>query len=256
VVPGPSYLPGVSAKRVDGRRADELRPVRITRGFTEYAPGSVLYECGKTRVLCTATVEESVPDFLEGRGTGWVTAEYGMLPSSTPGRKRRAATRGRPDGREIEIQRILGRALRAVTDLPALGLRTVWIDVDVLQADGGTRTAGVTGAWIALADAVARLREEGRLERDPLAGQVAAVSVGVVDEIPLLDLCYREDAGAAVDLNVVMTARGEYVEVQGTGEKRGFTPIELDALLALAKKGCGRLHALQRRALAPARRAG
>ena len=236
-------------RRPDGRRADALRPVRVTRGYTEFAPGSVLYECGRTRVLCTATVEEAVPDFLEGKGSGWVTAEYGMLPSSTPGRKRRAAARGRPDGREIEIQRILGRALRAVTDLPALGERTIWIDVDVLQADGGTRTAGVTGAWIAMADAVAHLRREGRLAGDPLRGQVAAVSVGVVDGAPLLDLCYREDAGAAVDLNVVMTAAGEFVEIQGTGEKRGFTPAELDAMLALARKGCGALHGVQKRSL-------
>jgi ribonuclease PH len=223
--------------------------VRIRRRFTEYAPGSVLYECGRTRVLCTATVEEGVPEFLEGKDTGWVTAEYGMLPSSTPGRKRRAAARGRPDGREIEIQRILGRALRAVTDLAALGPRTVWIDVDVLQADGGTRTAGVTGSWIALADAVAWLRGKGLLPGEPLRGQVSAVSVGVVGGTPLLDLCYVEDAGAAVDMNVVLTAEGEYVEVQGTGEKRGFTPAEFDAMLALARKGCARLHALQRRAL-------
>ena len=235
--------------RKDGRAADALRPVRITRGFTEYAPGSVLYECGRTRLLCTATVEEKVPDFLEGKGSGWVTAEYGMLPSSTPGRKRRASTRGRPDGREIEIQRILGRALRAVTDLPALGERTIWIDVDVLQADGGTRTAGVTGSWIALADAVAWLRSKKRIRGDPLLGQVAAVSVGVVGRTPLLDLAYDEDAGAVVDLNVVLTAKGEFVEVQGTGEKRGFTPAELDAMLALAKKGCARLHAMQRKAL-------
>ena len=239
----------MKGKRPDGRRADELRPVRVTRGFTEYAPGSVLYECGKTRVLCTATVEEAVPDFLEGKATGWVTAEYGMLPSSTPGRKRRPTSRGRPDGREIEIQRILGRALRAVTDLPALGERTIWIDVDVLQADGGTRTAGVTGAWIALGDAIGRLRSEGRIRKDPIRGQVAAVSVGVVGGTPLLDLCYREDAGAAVDLNVVMTAQGEYVEIQGTGEQRGFTPAELVAMLALARKGCDRLHMIQRRSL-------
>ncbi len=234
--------------RGDGRAPGDLRPVRITRGFTEYAPGSVLYECGKTRVLCTATVEEKVPDFLEGKGSGWVTAEYGMLPSSTPGRKRRASTRGRPDGREIEIQRILGRALRAVTDLRALGTRTIWIDVDVLQADGGTRTAGVTGSWIALADAVDHLRREGLVGGNPILGQVSAISAGVVGGTPMLDLCYAEDAGAVVDLNVVMTARGEYVEVQGTGEKRGFTPAELDAMLALAKKGCSRLHALQRKA--------
>ena len=240
--------------RPDGRRADELRPVKVQRGFTDYAPGSVLYECGKTRVLCTATVEEGVPDFLEGKETGWVTAEYGMLPSSTPGRKRRAAARGRPDGREIEIQRILGRALRAVTDLKALGNRTVWIDVDVLQADGGTRTAGVTGAWIALADAVARLRREGRVAKDPILGQVAAISVGVVDGRPLLDLCYKEDAGAAVDLNVVMTASGDFVEIQGTGEKRGFSPAELEAMLDLARKGCGRLHAVQRKSLNGSRR--
>ena len=223
--------------------------MRITRGFTEYAPGSVLYECGKTRVLCTATVEEAVPEFLEGRGTGWVTAEYGMLPSSTPGRKRRASTRGRPDGREVEIQRILGRALRAVTDLPALGLRTLWIDVDVLQADGGTRTAGVTGSWIALADAVDRLKAEGRIQGNPLRGQVAAVSVGVVRGEPMLDLAYDEDAGAVVDLNVVMTESGDFVEIQGTGEKRAFTPGELESMLALARKGCMELHALQREAL-------
>jgi ribonuclease PH len=239
----------VSGKRADGRRPDELRPVKITRGYTEFAPGSVLYECGKTRVLCTATVEEKVPDFMEGRGTGWVTAEYGMLPSSTPGRKRRAATRGRPDGREIEIQRILGRALRAVTDLPALGLRTIWIDVDVLQADGGTRTAGVTGAWIAMADAVAWLRKKRLVAKDPLRGQVAAVSVGVVGDVPMLDLCYTEDAGAAVDLNVVLTEAGEYVEVQGTGEKRGFAPSELEAMLGLARAGCAKLHALQKKVL-------
>jgi ribonuclease PH len=223
--------------------------VRITRGYTEFAPGSVLYECGKTRVLCTATVEEGVPEFMEGRSSGWVTAEYGMLPSSTPGRKKRASSRGRPDGREIEIQRILGRALRAVTDLPALGERTIWIDVDVLQADGGTRTAGVTGSWIALADAVAWLRKRGKIAHDPIRDQVAAISVGVVGETPLMDLCYVEDAGAAVDLNVVMTAAGEYVEIQGTGEKRGFSPKELDAMLALAKKGCASLHALQRKTL-------
>ena len=239
----------MTGKRPDGRKPGDLRPVRITRGYTEFAPGSVLYECGKTRVLCTATVEEGVPDFMEGRGSGWVTAEYGMLPSSTPGRKKRAATRGRPDGREIEIQRILGRALRAVTDLPALGERTIWIDVDVLQADGGTRTAGVTGSWIALADAVAWLRKKGKVARDPIRDQVAAVSVGVVGETPVADLCYLEDAGAAVDLNVVMTAAGEYVEIQGTGEKRGFTPGELEAMLVLAKKGCASLHALQRKTL-------
>lgn len=239
----------LSHERADGRAADALRPVRITRQFTEYAPGSVLYECGRTRVLCTCTVEEGVPPFLEGRGSGWVTAEYGMLPSSTPGRKRRAASRGRADGREIEIQRILGRALRAVTDLPALGLRTLWIDVDVLQADGGTRTAGVTGAWIAMCDAVTWLRGKGLLESDPVTSQVAAVSVGVVDGTPLLDLCYTEDAGAVVDLNVVLTSEGDYVEVQGTGEKRGFTPDEFQAMLSLARKGCRELHDLQREAL-------
>ena len=228
--------------------------MKVQRGFTEYAPGSVLYECGKTRVLCTATVEERVPDFLDGKESGWVTAEYGMLPSSTPGRKRRAAARGRPDGREIEIQRILGRALRAVTDLKALGPRTVWIDVDVLQADGGTRTAGVTGAWIAMADAVRRLRVEGRVARDPILGQVSAISVGVVGGQPMLDLCYTEDAGAAVDLNVVMTAAGDFVEIQGTGEKRGFSPAELEAMLGLARKGCTRLHAVQRKSLNGSRR--
>jgi len=208
----------------------------------------VLYECGRTRVLCTATVEERVPEFLLGRGGGWVTAEYGMLPSSTPGRKARPSAKGRADGREVEIQRILGRALRAVVDLEALGSRTVWIDVDVLQAVGGTRTAGVTGAWLALRDAVADLRRRGLLARDPLRGQVAAVSVGIVGGRPLLDLDYSEDAGAEVDLNVVLTAKGEFVEVQGTGERRGFTREELDSLLRLARKGCASLHALQGKA--------
>jgi len=240
---------GSDTRRADGRAADELRPVRITRGFTEFAPGSVLYECGKTRVLCTATVEERVPEFLLGKGTGWVTAEYGMLPSSTPDRKRRPASKGRADGREVEIQRILGRALRAVTDLKALGERTVWIDVDVLQADGGTRTAGVTGAWIAMADATAGLRTKGLVAAEPLRGQVAAVSVGIVRGAPLLDLAYTEDAGADVDLNVVLTAAGEFVEVQGTGERRGFTEAEFRAMLDLARKGCADLHRQQRDAL-------
>lgn len=235
--------------RADGRAPDELRPVRIQRGFTDFAAGSVLYESGDTRVLCTASIEDGVPRFLEGRNCGWVTAEYDMLPSSTPDRKRRSVSRGRPDGRAVEIQRILGRALRGVTDLEALGERTIWLDVDVLQADGGTRTAGVTGAWIALADAVATLKADGRIDGEPLRDQVAAISVGIVDERAVLDLPYVEDASAAVDLNVVITGNGDYVEVQGTGEKRGFSPDELQAMLDLARKGCADLHQRQRAAL-------
>ena len=240
--------------RKRNRRADALRPVRIERGFTEFAPGSVLIRCGRTRVLCTASVEEKVPPWLAGRGRGWVTAEYAMLPSSTPTRKPRG--RGKVDGRAAEIQRMIGRSLRTVTDLAALGERQISVDCDVLQADGGTRTAAVTGAWVALADCLRRLRAEGTLDASPLTDQVAAVSVGVVEGKAVLDLDYALDVSAAVDLNVAMTAGGEYVEVQGAAEGAPFSGEMLGRMLALAAKGCRALHRLQKAALQERPRSG
>jgi len=229
--------------RQDGRSAAELRPVRITRGCNAYAEGSALIEVGRTRVLCTATVEEKVPLFLTGGG--WVTAEYGMLPRATGTRN----PRGKTGGRAHEIQRLVGRSLRAVVDLEALGERTVILDCDVLQADGGTRTASITGAWVAIYEALAGLVRSGVLAKSPLLGQVAAVSVGLVDGRPLLDLCYEEDARAQVDLNLVMTGQGRMVEVQGTGEKATFSRGELDSLLDLGWAGISRLLQYQREAV-------
>jgi ribonuclease PH len=222
--------------RPGGRHADQLREVKITRRYTDQAPGSVLYQSGKTVVLCTACVDPKVPDFLEGKGQGWVTAEYGMLPGSTHTRKPRE--RNKVDGRTYEIQRLLGRALRAVVDRELLGERTLWVDCDVLQADGGTRTAGITAAWIAVQDALRWLESEGiRFARFPLRDRVAAVSVGVVAGEPRLDLCYVEDSKAEVDLNLVMTGDGRIVEVQGTAEGKPFTEARLGELMALGKKG-------------------
>ncbi|TSE23985.1 Ribonuclease PH [Tepidimonas sediminis] len=241
-----------TARRHDGRAADELRPVRITRGYTVHAEGSVLIEFGRTRVLCTASVEDKVPPHKKGSGEGWVTAEYGMLPRATHTRSEREAARGKQSGRTQEIQRLIGRALRAVFDLSALGERTITLDCDVLQADGGTRTAAITGAWVAARDAVHQLLAEGRLVRDPILHPVAAVSVGIVDGRPVLDLDYVEDAACATDMNVVMTGAGHFVEVQGTAEGAPFTRAELDALLGLAEHGIQRLIALQRAALAGA----
>jgi len=235
--------------RPGGRRADALRPVTITRGYTQHAPGSVLVSAGDTRILCTAMIEDGVPPFLARTGTGWVTAEYNMLPSSTPQRRVRDRRRGRPDGRSQEIQRLIGRSLRAVVRRECLGERTLYVDCDVLQADGGTRTLAVTGAYVALADAVGALRKKGILRRQPLTVPVAAVSVGVVDGRPLLDLCYEEDAAADVDMNVVMTGRGEIVEIQGTAERRPFARAELSRLMTLAARGVRRLVRLQRQAL-------
>jgi ribonuclease PH len=237
--------------RPSQRRPDQLRPVRITRGYTRHAEGSVLIECGETRVVCTASVEDKVPPFLKGQGQGWLTAEYGMLPRSTGTRMEREAARGKQSGRTQEIQRLIGRALRAVVDLKALGERTVKIDCDVLQADGGTRTASITGAYVALADAVAFLQAKAMLDASPVREPVAAVSVGIYEGVPVLDLDYLEDSGCDTDMNVVMTASGGLVEVQGTAEGHPFTRAELDAMLALAEKGIGELVAAQRRALAP-----
>jgi ribonuclease PH len=235
--------------RTHGRKADELRPVRIQRGFTRHAEGSVLVEFGDTRVLCTASVEERVPGFLKDSGRGWVTAEYGMLPRSTNTRTDREAARGKQSGRTQEIQRLIGRSLRAVTDLGALGQRSIQIDCDVLQADGGTRTAAITGSFVALHDALTWLVSKGSLSSIPIRDFVAAVSVGVHQGTPLLDLDYAEDSACGCDMNVVMTGAGNFVEVQGTAEGETFSRKELDALLALAQRGIGELIVQQRRAL-------
>ena len=236
--------------RTDGRQAGELRPVRITRHYTKHAEGSVLIEAGDTRVLCTAMIQDAVPRWLKGQNRGWVTAEYAMLPSSTGKRKDRDISRGKLDGRSSEIQRLIGRSMRAVTDLTALAGRTIWVDCDVIQADGGTRTASVTGAYIALIDALRFLHSKGVVAQLPVSDSVAAVSVGVVDGEPALDLCYEEDLKASVDMNVVMTGRGEFIEVQGTGEEATFSEAQLQQMLALAKKGIGELTLLQQQALA------
>jgi ribonuclease PH len=234
--------------RADGRNQADLRNVEIHPGFVETASGSALIVVGKTRVICTATIEEAVPFWRRGKGEGWLTAEYGMLPASTGERKQRESTRGKVDGRTQEIQRLIGRSLRAVTDMKALGERTVWIDCDVLTADGGTRCASICGAYVALEIAVRELVSAGKIEELPLRDSVAAVSVGIVGGEPLLDLAYVEDAAASVDMNVVMTGSGDLVEVQATGEEATFTRAELDALLTLAEGGLTNLRGMQMRA--------
>lgn len=236
-------------KRYDGREADQLRPVKITRGFTQNPEGSVLIEVGMTRVLCTASVEEKVPSFQKGSGLGWVTAEYSMLPRATQTRTPREASRGKLTGRTMEIQRLIGRSLRSVVDFKKLGERTIWIDCDVLQADGGTRTASITGAYLALADAIQYLIQKGSLKESPLQDFLAAVSVGKVDGVPILDLAYPEDSRAEVDMNVVMTGAGKFVEIQGTAEEVPFDRSELDRFLALAEKGIRELMSEQKAAL-------
>ncbi|MBB3800130.1 ribonuclease PH [Xanthomonas arboricola] len=236
--------------RPSGRTADQLRPVRIERAFTRHAEGSVLVSFGDTRVLCTASVENRVPGFLRGKGEGWVTAEYGMLPRSTHTRSDREAARGKQGGRTLEIQRLIGRALRACVDRNALGERTITLDCDVLQADGGTRTAAITGAYVALADAVNLLLKRGHIKKHSLIGAVAAVSVGIYRGEPVLDLDYPEDSDCDTDMNVVMNDGGGFIELQGTAEGHAFRREELNALLALAEKGMGELFALQRAALA------
>ena len=231
--------------RPSGRAANELREVRFTRKFTSHAEGSVLVEFGETRVLCTASVETRVPPWMKGSGRGWVTAEYGMLPRSTHTRSRREASQGRQGGRTMEIQRLIGRALRAVVDLDALGEMTITLDCDVLQADGGTRTASITGAYVALADAIDDLLRGGRLKRNPLHGAVASVSVGIVDGVPVLDLDYAEDSNAETDMNVVMNGGGHFIEIQGTAEGHAFRRDEMDRMLDLAGAGITRLLELQ-----------
>ena len=233
------------AVRASGREPDELRPITFVRDFTEMAMGSVLVEFGRTRVLCTASVETRVPPWLRGKGRGWVTAEYSMLPGSTSERVEREAQRGKLSGRTQEIQRLIGRSLRAVTDLVALGEVQITVDCDVLQADGGTRTSSICGGWIALHDACTRLVARGELAAHPVREPCAAISVGIVDALPVLDLDYSEDVRAEVDMNVVMTAAGRFVEVQGTAEGEAFTRSELDAMLGLAESGINEIVAAQ-----------
>ncbi|WP_018130996.1 ribonuclease PH [Effusibacillus pohliae] len=235
--------------RIDGRKPDQTRNVTIQRRYIKHAEGSVLICVGDTKVICTASIEEKVPPFLRGTGQGWITAEYSMLPRATPTRNQREATKGKVSGRTMEIQRLIGRALRSVVDLPKLGERTIWLDCDVIQADGGTRTASITGAFVAMADAFHSLVEKGTLSSIPLTDYLAAVSVGVVNGVPVLDLNFSEDSTAKVDMNVVMTGSGQYVEVQGTGEETPFTSDELQQMLALAKQGVDQLIAKQKEAL-------
>jgi ribonuclease PH len=236
--------------RSPDRAPDQLRPVEILPGFVRTATGSALISCGETRVICTASVQESVPKWMQGRGRGWVTAEYGMLPASTGDRKQRDITKGRADGRTVEIQRLIGRSLRGVVDFEGLGERTVYVDCDVLQADGGTRCASITGGYVALELALRRLVDEGKLAKVPLTQSVAAVSCGVVDGVPLLDLDYPEDSTAEVDANVVMTGDGGLVEVQATAERTPLSRAHLDELLALAQSGIDDLRAAQQQAVA------
>jgi ribonuclease PH len=242
---------GAAPARADGRRADELRPLRFQNHFAPYATGSTLVEWGQTRVICGATVEEQVPRWMKEQGVsgGWITAEYAMLPYSTLQRKPRDISRGKIDGRSQEIQRLIGRALRAALDLEKLGTRTIWMDCDVLQADGGTRTAAITGAYVAVSLAIRKLLAAGKLQANPVQKAVAAVSVGIVGGRCLLDLCYTEDVGASVDLNLVMSSAGEFIELQGTGEEATFSEVQLAEMLALGKAGIAQLVRAQEEAL-------
>jgi ribonuclease PH len=235
--------------RIDGRKTDEMRPVLIGRNYTKFAHGSVLIEVGNTRVICTASVEESVPPHKKNTGQGWITAEYSLLPGSTPKRVSRESSRGKVGGRTHEIQRLIGRSMRAIVDLSAIGERTIWIDCDVIQADGGTRVASITGAYVALVDAIRWLKNNVEITGEPLLGSVAAVSVGVVDGVSLLDLCYEEDVSADVDMNIVLTGDGEYIELQGTAEKQTFSEEELAQMIGQAKKGISELTLIQKDAL-------
>ncbi len=237
---------GVGLIRFDGRRRDQVRPVKVTRNFIKHAEGSVLIEMGDTKVICTASVEEKVPPFLKGKGTGWVTAEYAMLPRSTHERSPREAVKGKQGGRTLEIQRLVGRALRAVTDMTLLGERTVWIDCDVIQADGGTRTASITGSFIALADACAVLKKKELIKKSPLTDYLAAISVGKVGGEVLVDLAYQEDSLADVDLNLVMTGTGQYVEIQGTAERTPFDKKDMDEFLTFGWRAIQHLVTLQK----------
>ena len=229
--------------RIDGRGEDKIRKVNITRNYIKYPEGSCLIEMGNTKVICTASVEESVPPFLKGTGTGWVTAEYGMLPRSCGSR----IPRGKDSGRTHEIQRLVGRSLRSVTEMKKLGERTIWIDCDVIQGDGGTRTAAITGSFIALVDAIAKIKKDGKIKEVPVRDYVAATSVGILNGALLLDLCYEEDSKAEVDMNIVMTGSGEFIEIQGTAERNPFSKEQMDKMLVLAQKGIEDLFSVQRK---------
>ncbi len=241
----------MTKRRHDGRADDELRPIKLTPGFLKHPPGSVLIEVGETRVLCAATLEDKVPPFLKGSGEGWVTGEYAMIPAATDTRSQREVTRGRASGRTLEIQRLIGRALRSMVDRKVLGERTLWVDCEVLQADGGTRTASITGGFVAMALAMHKLQQQQLIRGPLLSGMLAAVSVGVVEGRALLDLDYVEDSAAAVDMNVARTDRERYVELQSTAESAPFRREQLDSLLALADAGIDRLHRVQRETLGP-----
>ncbi|KMK74613.1 ribonuclease PH [Alkalihalobacillus pseudalcaliphilus] len=236
--------------RIDGRQADQIRPVKVELDYTMHAEGSVLISMGQTKVICTASIEERVPPFLRGQGKGWITAEYSMLPRATEQRNMRESTKGKVTGRTMEIQRLIGRALRSIIDLDKLGERTIWIDCDVIQADGGTRTTSITGAFIALAIAVSKLKNAGKISMWPIQDYLAAISVGVdTESSPLLDLCYVEDASAQVDMNVIMTGAHQFVEIQGTGEEATFSRDEMNTLLDYAEKGIEELFDIQKQAL-------
>jgi len=235
--------------RVDNRKPDELRPLTIKRFFTKYAPGSVFVETGDTKVICTATIEENVPPHVKNTGEGWITAEYSLLPSATPVRTSRESARGRLTGRTHEIQRLIGRSMRSIIDLSLLKERTIWIDCDVVQADGGTRTAAITGSYIALMDAVKWMMNNNIIKENPVLNSIAAASVGVVNGIVLLDLCYAEDASAQVDMNIVMTGGGKFIEIQGTGEEYTFDDTQLEEMLKMAKKGILEITEIQKKAL-------
>lgn len=235
--------------RVDGRKNDQLRNVKITRKYTKYAEGSVLIEVGDTKVICTASIEDKVPPFLKGTGEGWITCEYNMLPRATQVRKPREVIKGRQDGRTMEIQRLIGRSLRSVVDLKAIGEKTIWIDCDVIQADGGTRTSSISGAFIALVDAVNKMHRESPFKIYPIRSFVAATSVGILNQEKVLDLCYIEDSKAQVDMNIVMTDQGKFIEIQGTGEESPFSRKELDELIALGEKGIKNMITIQKDSL-------
>jgi ribonuclease PH len=236
-------------ERIENRNPDQLRPVKITRNYLLHPDGSVLIEVGNTKVICTATIEEKVPPFLKGTGKGWVTSEYSMIPGSTKTRKPRDINKGKIDGRSQEIQRLIGRSLRSVVDLDAFGERTLWIDCDVIQADGGTRTASITGSFVAMVDAFNKMKERNMIGGIPVKSFVSAVSVGIVNGEKILDLCYEEDSNADVDMNIVMTDKGEFIEVQGTGEECPFTYNEFMDLISLATKGCRELYNIQKETL-------
>lgn len=243
-------------QRIDGRNNEQIRPVKITRNYLKHAEGSVLIEMGDTKVICTASVDDKVPPFIKGTGKGWITSEYGMIPRSTEARKPRESTRGKVDGRTMEIQRLIGRALRSIVDLEKLGEMTIYIDCDVIQADGGTRTASITGSYVAIVDALYKLVQQEKIEAMPLNGYIAAISVGIKDGEAILDLNYAEDSTCQVDMNIVMTDKGEFIEIQGTGEESPFSKAQLQEMMGLAEKGIKELIEIQKQSLGDIDKAG